>query len=295
MNKIRRALQILKQDGINVLGYKSARYITNTALQKSSPILLPLAKWSLIKEGRSWQDANWLLEHRNDRHDALIGPENILENVYVSRKSRARHYYRYLFAANLMAGVYDSKPIKILDVASGTGYGVDIFSSKLSRDISYFATEIDSEAIGYSAEYYPESEHIQGDVQSLPYSSDTFDVIVSYETIEHVPDPEGALREFNRVLKDGGNVFISVPYKENIDYTKQAEEKKYPHRHSFDENVLIGKLNNCFDDFSVTYYQQEVPDSIDGISNISRLPPGINKFESGDDKDIRSLLAHIKT
>lgn len=295
MNKIRRALQILRQDGISVLGYKSARYITNATLEKSSPILDPLAKWSLIKEGRSWQDANWLLEHKKDRHDALIGPGNILDNVYVSRKSRARHYYRYLFAANLMADVYDSKSIKILDVASGTGYGGDIVSSRLSQDISYFATEIDPEAIRYSAEYYPESEHIQGDVQSLPYSPDTFDVIVSYETIEHVPNPEEALREFNRVLKDGGNVFMSVPYKEDIDHIKQAEEKKYPHRHSFDKNILIEKLNKHFNDFSVTYYQQEVPDSIEHISNISRLPPGINKFESVDNEDIRTLLTHIET
>ena len=40
-----------------------------------------------------------------------------------------------------------------------------------------------------------------------------FDVIVSFETIEHVDNGEKVFSEFNRVLKDNGLLIISTPNK----------------------------------------------------------------------------------
>jgi ubiquinone/menaquinone biosynthesis C-methylase UbiE len=57
---------------------------------------------------------------------------------------------------------------------------------------------------------------IQGDAQSLPFSSESFDVVVSCETIEHVPDVRAALREMWRVARPGAKLFLTTPNYANL-------------------------------------------------------------------------------
>jgi ubiquinone/menaquinone biosynthesis C-methylase UbiE len=52
---------------------------------------------------------------------------------------------------------------------------------------------------------------VQGDAQSLPFASDSFDLVVSCETIEHLPDPLAAIREMHRVTCPAGRLFLTTP------------------------------------------------------------------------------------
>jgi SAM-dependent methyltransferase len=52
---------------------------------------------------------------------------------------------------------------------------------------------------------------VQGDAQNLPFADDSFDVVVSCETIEHVPDSCAALREMHRVTRSAGRLFLTTP------------------------------------------------------------------------------------
>lgn len=52
---------------------------------------------------------------------------------------------------------------------------------------------------------------IVADIQQIPTQADMFDAILCFRVLEHVDDPDGALREFSRVLKPGGTLFLSVP------------------------------------------------------------------------------------
>lgn len=49
------------------------------------------------------------------------------------------------------------------------------------------------------------------DIQNITYPDASFDTVISCETIEHVPDPQRALRELARVLKPGGRLFLTTP------------------------------------------------------------------------------------
>jgi ubiquinone/menaquinone biosynthesis C-methylase UbiE len=294
MKKIERAKEILEQGGISSLISSSSNYFLINLTQKLSPVFTPLVKLLIVSEGRSWEDANWLVENKKDRHDALVGPSGFISHQYVDDRSKARHFYRYVFAANIINKVRPEKNLRILDVASGTGYGSNIIEKKTSKNTNCFSTEIDTQAIHYGSKYYGGSEYIQGDVQNLPYSINTFDVILSYETIEHVPNVEEAIGEFRRILKNDGDIFISVPYNENINPNNQ-HGKDYPHKHSFNEKTLSKIFNKKFDSISVDYYQQNVPDELKPISSISELPPGISKYQNKNSNSIKSLLAHIST
>lgn len=50
-----------------------------------------------------------------------------------------------------------------------------------------------------------------GDAQSLPFADDSFDVVMCSEVLEHVDDPDAAMREITRITKPGGRVALSVP------------------------------------------------------------------------------------
>ena len=52
---------------------------------------------------------------------------------------------------------------------------------------------------------------IQGDAAKLPFASESFDVTISCETIEHVPDVQEALREMYRVTRPGGKLLLTTP------------------------------------------------------------------------------------
>jgi 2-polyprenyl-3-methyl-5-hydroxy-6-metoxy-1,4-benzoquinol methylase len=49
------------------------------------------------------------------------------------------------------------------------------------------------------------------DVQALSHADNTFDTVISCETIEHLPEPRQALAEFARVLKPGGRLLLTTP------------------------------------------------------------------------------------
>jgi SAM-dependent methyltransferase len=50
-----------------------------------------------------------------------------------------------------------------------------------------------------------------GSGYELPFADATFDLVCLFDTIEHIPDEQQALREVRRVLRPGGAVFVSVP------------------------------------------------------------------------------------
>ncbi len=119
------------------------------------------------------------------------------------------HWHRYAFATRLAAGR------RVLDVACGEGYG----SALLSRESTFtLGVDISVEAVAHAHERYSRSgtcAFVRGSCDRLPVASGTFDLIVSFETIEHVDaDAQRAmLGEFARVLAPGGSVLLSSPNK----------------------------------------------------------------------------------
>lgn len=57
---------------------------------------------------------------------------------------------------------------------------------------------------------------VQGDAQKLPFADSSFDLVISCETIEHVPDAQSALREMYRVTRPGGRLFLTTPNYSNF-------------------------------------------------------------------------------
>jgi 2-polyprenyl-3-methyl-5-hydroxy-6-metoxy-1,4-benzoquinol methylase len=58
---------------------------------------------------------------------------------------------------------------------------------------------------------FPRVALAQGDAQNLPFASNSFDLVVSCETIEHLPRVQAALCEMCRVTRPGGKLFLTTP------------------------------------------------------------------------------------
>lgn len=114
------------------------------------------------------------------------------------------HVFRYRFAAQFV------RHRAVVDVACGEGYGCAALlragaSSVLGIDVS-------AEACEHAARKYGIEVRV-GDAAAMPLATRSADVIVSFETIEHLPRPEQFVRECARVLKHDGRLIISTPDK----------------------------------------------------------------------------------
>ncbi|WP_165585301.1 bifunctional 2-polyprenyl-6-hydroxyphenol methylase/3-demethylubiquinol 3-O-methyltransferase UbiG [Roseococcus sp. SYP-B2431] len=146
------------------------------------------------------------------------------------------HYHRYFFALGLCEG------LDVLDVASGEGYGSALLG-KVARSV--VGVDIDKESVDFAnRNYLSKGVSFQlGDATSLPVASQSVDVVVSFETIEHVADQDAFLREIKRVLRPDGILVMSSPNKDL--YLKDAEENPY-HLKELDKQEFLDVVSRHF-------------------------------------------------
>lgn len=116
------------------------------------------------------------------------------------------HLHRYAFARELVDG------LDVLDAACGEGYGSALLASK-ARSVT--GVDLSESAIAHAMSRYPSDNlrFLASDCLDLPFDDGAFDCIVSFETLEHLEDHQGLMREFRRVLKPQGFLLISSPDK----------------------------------------------------------------------------------
>jgi SAM-dependent methyltransferase len=66
-------------------------------------------------------------------------------------------------------------------------------------------------------------EYPEEDIQALSWPDRSFDLVLTSETLEHVPDPRRALRETHRVLRPGGRHVFTVPVDTSLDTTRSRD------------------------------------------------------------------------
>jgi 2-polyprenyl-3-methyl-5-hydroxy-6-metoxy-1,4-benzoquinol methylase len=120
------------------------------------------------------------------------------------------HLARYHFSIHYAKG-------RILDFACGSGFGSNIIAAAAKKvTAEVIAVDIDPEAIAYAkGKYYHPlvSFQVENCVDpSLPEKLGQFDLIVSFETLEHVDNEEIFMRNIYQMLKPGGTAVISTPF-----------------------------------------------------------------------------------
>lgn len=119
----------------------------------------------------------------------------------------AEHWHRYHAIQRLVSDK------RVLDVACGEGYG----SALLSRTATEVrGVDIAHEAISHATAAYSSQKNLKffaASCTQLPFADHAFDVVVSFETIEHIIEHDAFLDEIKRVLTADGLLIISSPNK----------------------------------------------------------------------------------
>jgi SAM-dependent methyltransferase len=124
---------------------------------------------------------------------------------------KLEHLGRYLFASDYLV---QFQPKLIADIAAGVGYGIPELrkasGSIVALDSSLEMIDLASSRYGAEGVVFAQHDIDQGTMVS-EFAAASIDAIVSFETLEHLLDPSGALEQFSRLISSGGFLICSVP------------------------------------------------------------------------------------
>jgi 2-polyprenyl-3-methyl-5-hydroxy-6-metoxy-1,4-benzoquinol methylase len=97
---------------------------------------------------------------------------------------------------------------QVLDVGCGVGYGTALLARNASRAVGI---DISQNAVNEAFRLYPAGEFLKMDAENMTFADGSFDVIVSTENFEHLPDQAKHVRELARVVRADGLCFVATP------------------------------------------------------------------------------------
>ena len=185
------------------------------------------------------------------------------------------HVHRYAFARSFAHGR------RVLDAACGEGYGTALLAAVAQSAVG---VDIDAEAVLRARETCRGRGNVrfaEGSVAALPLPDASVDLVVSFETIEHLAavDQPRMIAEFARVLAPGGLLLLSSPNRP--EYSDARNYSNPFHLHELDRDELAQLLDPSFP--SRRWYRQRM---WMGSTIWSEEPAGHHEAWSGSPAEI---------
>lgn len=174
-----------------------------------------------------------------------------------------RCQFAYVFAKPFIKGK------KVLDVGCGNAYGTSLMAESAAEitGLDYDAATIDQNRKQYSSIVNLRFERAV--IPPLPLPDQSFDVITSFQFIEHIHPRAEFIRECLRVLKPGGKLLITTPNNK----MSLARNPFHVHEYTFDEmKKEVAAITNAFE--------------LQGLNGNDR----VNKYYEENGKFVRMIL-----
>lgn len=114
----------------------------------------------------------------------------------------------FVFQRSILAYHEAAKLVQgdVLEIGTGSGYGIELIAPHAKKFITIdkFMAEGDR-ALPDNVEFR------QATVPPLPFESESFDYVISFQVIEHIKQDLEFVREIHRVLRPGGKIIITTP------------------------------------------------------------------------------------
>ncbi len=105
--------------------------------------------------------------------------------------------------------VSDLRPATLLDAGCGEGFVVDIFQSAMPN-VQIAGFDVLADSVKAAQLRNPRANIAVGDIYNIDFADDSFDLVCCFEVLEHLHEPDRALRELARVARN--HVVLSVPH-----------------------------------------------------------------------------------
>ena len=130
-----------------------------------------------------------------------------MANIATAERVSLEKSDNYVFQRSALAYHYAAEMVEgdILEVGTGSGYGVEIVAPKATRYIS-----IDKQ-LPQNILQLENVEYYEMEVPPIGFENCSFDSVVSFQVIEHIEEDIDFVREVSRVLRPGGRFVVSTP------------------------------------------------------------------------------------
>lgn len=187
------------------------------------------------------------------KKDSNYGLLKTLESLYIQMFGipEIGFQIRFLYFQDILSNV-KKNPKKILDAGSGIGSQV-FWLSKRYKGAEITGCDIDRYKLKKAEEFVKSYEKLRKirfiywDVSRSVKSKNKYDLIVNIDVLEHIKNYKVVLRNFHRLLKTGGYLYLHTPQPNQVRIFKQF--KKWAHedhvREGYKPSVLEKELKKC--------------------------------------------------
>lgn len=150
----------------------------------------------------------------------------------------AEHVQRYVFAGGYVNGK------SVLDIACGAGYGSSLLFRSGATEVT--GVDISEEAVQFAINHYGRDgiKFIARDAEQ--FKNGMYDVIVSFETLEHLEHRQQFLQNLRSMMKERGFLIISTPNKTITSPMKAPSEiRNTYHKYEYLEHEFVKELKDA--------------------------------------------------
>jgi SAM-dependent methyltransferase len=171
--------------------------------------------------------------------------ERVTEDEYQAREGDYLIYLFHLATYDFARPHVEGR--RVLDFGCGTGYGTHRIASGCA---AITGIDVSTDAVAFARARY-RAENLDFRVTApveeapLPFADGSFDAVLSFQVIEHVPDPDRYVSEANRVLASDGVMLVATPDRRTRLLPGQRPWNRY-HRTEFAPDQLRDMLGRHF-------------------------------------------------
>jgi 2-polyprenyl-3-methyl-5-hydroxy-6-metoxy-1,4-benzoquinol methylase len=107
----------------------------------------------------------------------------------------------------MLARRYGKRGARLLEVGSGMGH----LAGQLEDTFETYGIDLNHWAVDQSKSVVTKTQLHTASAQELPFSDNSFNVVIIKHIVEHLPDPQKAIQEIGRITEPGGTLILGTP------------------------------------------------------------------------------------
>jgi SAM-dependent methyltransferase len=205
-----------------------------------------------------------------------VSVQTELPSPYIEKRGSLYRFKRkltYAFAFRLLKKfIKRAEPLEILEIGTGSGFFLD-FASKKFPNSHFTGLEYDERLLAETALRAPKASLYQGNAENFDLGHGVYDVIVSFQVIEHLYNPNAMLENVRAHLKPGGIFVVTTPNLSGLG-ARLSKESWHGYR---DDHVSLKHSKDWDELISLHGFTQLYSGStfFSGISWMNKLPFGL--------------------